>query len=78
MFPEHMKLIFVVIYEAEFFLMESAYFLFLRFYLFIFRKRGREGVREGEKHQYVVASLVPTTGDLASNPGMCPDWESNW
>ena len=22
--------------------------------------------------------LPPLTGDLACNPGMCPDWESNW
>ena len=43
---------------------------FLRFYLFIFRKRGREGEREGEKHQRVVASCAPPTGDLACNPGM--------
>ena len=21
---------------------------------------------------------VPPTGNLAHNPGMCPDWESNW
>ena len=41
------------------------------------RQRGREGEREGEKHQCVVASHVPPTGDLAHNPGMCPDWESN-
>ena len=37
-------------------------FLFLsffkRFYLFIFRQRGREGER-GEKHQCVVASHAP-------------------
>ena len=26
----------------------------------------------------LVASCVPRTGDLACNPGMCPDWESNW
>ena len=38
---------------------------------------GREEEREGEKHQCVVASHVPPTGDLARNPGMCPDWESN-
>ena len=30
-----------------------------RFYLFIFREKGREGEREGEKHQCVVASHVP-------------------
>ena len=44
---------------------------------FIFRERGREGEREGEKHQCVVASSTPLTGDLAHNPGMCPDWELN-
>ena len=37
----------------------------------------RKGKRQGEKHQCVVASTVPPTGDLAHNPGMCPDWESN-
>ena len=31
----------------------------------------------GEKYQCVVASVTPPTGDLAHNPGMCPDWESN-
>ena len=36
-----------------------------------------EGEREGEKHQCVVASHMPSTGDLACNPGMCPDWELN-
>ena len=52
--------------------------LFKRFYLFIFRQRGREGEREGEKYQCVVASYVAPSGDLAHNPGMCPDKESNW
>ena len=41
------------------------------FYLLIFRERGREG----EKHECVVASPTPPTGDMACNPGMCPDWE---
>ena len=45
---------------------------------FIFRERRREGEREGEKHQCVVASHIPPTGDLACNAGICPDWESNW
>ena len=30
-----------------------------------------------EKYQCVVASRASPTGDLAHNPGMCPDWESN-
>ena len=38
----------------------------LRFYLFIFRQRGREGEREGEKHQCVVASHVH------QSPGLQP------
>ena len=25
----------------------------------------------------MVASHMPPTGDLACNPGMCPDWELN-
>ena len=43
--------------------------------LFLFRERGREGEREVEKHQCVVASYVPPTGDLDRNPGTCPDWQ---
>ena len=35
-----------------------------------------EGEREGEKHQCVVASHAPPTGDLARSPGKGPDWES--
>ena len=46
------------------------------FFKFIFRHRVREGEREGEKHQCVVASGVSPTGDLAHYPGMCSDWES--
>ena len=29
-----------------------------------------------EKH-WSAASSTPPTGDVAPNPGMCPDWESN-
>ena len=47
-----------------------------RFYLFIL-ERGRQGEKEGKKHQCVVDSHVPFVGYLACNPGMCPDWESN-
>ena len=41
---------------------------------------GRE--REGEKHQYVVASCVPPTGGLAWYAGMYPrlgiEWVTLW
>ena len=42
--------------------------------LFIFRERGKQ---EARKHQCVVAFHAPPPGDLAHNPGMCPDWELN-
>ena len=51
-------------------------FSFFRFYLFIFRERGKEGEREGEEHQCVVAFRASPTGDLAHNPGLCTNWES--
>ena len=54
----------------------SDFFKIIFIHLFIFREG--KGERDGEKHQCVVASHVPPTGDLACNPGMCPDWESNW
>ena len=43
-------------------------------YLFLERGEGKERKREGEKHQCVVALTMSATGDLARNPGMCPDW----
>ena len=53
------------------------FFIVLKNILFLFRERGREGEREGEKHQCVVASHMAPTGDLGCNPGLCPDWELN-
>ena len=50
---------------------------FLKDFIYLFLERGREGEREAEEHQSVVAFQVPPTGDLACNPVMCPDWESN-
>ena len=59
--------------EALFF-----FFFFLRCYLFIFRQReGREKERERNINVWLVAPHTPPTGDLAHNPGMCPDWELN-
>ena len=51
--------------------------LFKDFIYLFFRENGREGETEGEKNQCVVASRAPPTGDLACNPGVCPDGESN-
>ena len=55
---------------------------FLFFSLFIFRERGKEGERKGEKHwcvreMSIGCFLDAPAGHLARNPGMCPDWASN-
>ena len=50
---------------------------FFKDFIYLFLQRGRKGEREGEKHPCVVASQVPPTGELARNPGMCPDWGLN-
>ena len=39
-------------------------------FTYLFLERGREGEREGQKYQCVVASHMASTGDLAHNPGM--------
>ena len=46
-------------------------------FIYLFREQGREREREGEKYQCVIAPHTSPPGDLARNPGMCPDWESN-
>ena len=46
-------------------------------FIYLFLEREREGEREGEKHEWVIAFHTPPTGDLAHNPGMCPDRELN-
>ena len=52
-------------------------FNFFKDFIYLILERGREGERKGDKHQCVVFSLMPPTGDLAHNPGMWPDWELN-
>ena len=53
--------------------------MFKTFYLFLDRgeTEGKGERKRGEKHQRVAASHTPPIGDLACNPGTCPDWEWN-
>ena len=62
---------------CQFWLCEEAQCVYLCSHLgspvsYLFFKRGEE------KHQCVVASRTPPTGDLACKWGMCPDWELKW
>ena len=50
---------------------------FFKDFIYLFLERGERREKEGEKHQGVVASHALPIGDLACNPGMCPDWELN-
>ena len=60
------------------FILKKCFFSVFEYFfsIYLYLERG-QGEREGEKHKCVVASCVPPTGDLVTNPGMCPDWESN-
>ena len=49
---------------------------FKRFYLFLMRGDEREKERERNINVWLPLACLPT-GDLAHNPGMCPDWELN-
>ena len=50
---------------------ETSGFFFLRFYLFIFRERGREGEREEEKHPHERETL-PLTHFPNQGPNLQP------
>ena len=47
------------------------------FYLFL--EKGEEREKEKERNINVWLPVIcPSIGDLALNPGMCPNWELNW
>ena len=56
---------------------DVAFFFLKILFIYLFLERGERRGKEGRKDQCVVASLAALTEDLACNPGMCPDWESN-
>ena len=46
-------------------------------YLFLQRREGKEKERERNIHVWLPLRTPYWGPDLACNPGMCPDWESN-
>ena len=56
---------------------EMEFVIFFKDFIYLFLERGEGKEKEEEKHLCVSAFLKPPTGDLAYNPGMCPDWESS-
>ena len=60
------------------FLNISIYFLFSNEdFIYLFLERGREGEREGEKHQYVLFLTHPPLGTWPTTQACALDWESN-
>ena len=53
------------------------FFIFERFYLFIFLESGEGREKERERNICVVDCHMPPTGDRAGNSGLCPDCELN-
>ena len=51
---------------------------FLKYFISLeLEEKGRRKRNIMCKRNRLVASLTPPSGDLACNPSMCPDWESN-
>lgn len=45
--------------------------------MYLFLERGEEKKKERERNIKMWLPLTrPSTGDLARDPGLCPDWES--
>ena len=54
------------------------YLFFKRLFIYLFLERGEEREKERKGNINMWSPLMcPSNGDLAHNPGMCPDWESN-
>ena len=51
---------------------------FFKDFIYLFLERGEGREKERERNISVWLPLTwPPTRNLAYNPGMCPDWESN-
>ena len=58
----------------------TVFFVYFKdLFIHLFLERGRQGEREGEKHQYVVASCVPPTGTWLATQAcaLTGNWTSN-
>ena len=55
---------------------ENHFSFFKKYFMYLFLERG-ERKEKGKRHHCMVASHMPPTGDLAQNPGMYSNWESN-
>ena len=52
-------------------------FFFLKDFIYLFLERGEGREKEGGETSMYGCLLSTPTGDMAHNPGMCPDWKLN-
>ena len=52
--------------------------IYFKDFIYLFLERGEVREKERERNTNVWLPLTCPPGDLARNPGLCPDWESNW
>ena len=52
--------------------------IFLKDFIYLLLDRGERREKERERNINLLPPIHALTRDLAHNPGMCPDWESNW
>ena len=57
--------------------MKNIISFFFKDFIYLFLERGERREKERERNINVWLPHGPPTGDLAHNPGMCPDWELN-
>ena len=62
-----------------YYFLTTKYFSFFKkiLYIYLFLERGEGKEKEKETSVCGCLSHAPSTEDLACNPGMCPEWESN-
>ena len=83
LWPETVSFCLFFLFVAFRVTLHSFLFIYLFIYfLFILREREKEEEREGNLYvqeicQSVASCTPPPSGDLACNPGTCPDWEWN-
>ena len=57
---------------------QNIYLFIFKDFIYVYLERGEGREKDRERNIDVWLSLVcPDYGDLACNPGMCPDWELN-
>ena len=54
------------------------FYFYFKDFIYLLSERGEGREKERERNIDVCCPSHPLTGGLACNPGMCPDWESNW